>query len=149
MTDEEKEGKVDKAPRRGNTSTANERKRAERKRQAKATLEELANLMDAAQGRGDAPAESLADIVRRDAEAMAETIANMAARFTPAAFLVDKVFGAGGPLSMLVSFGPFLRRLWLQAQEIRAERAEAWEAEQAGQVDPTTLPVWENVPPAA
>lgn len=120
--------------RRPHRSTATARRQAERKRNVKETLLETAELLDALRGRTeDQEAESLVEIVRRDADRMAETLASMADRFDPAAFVVDHLFGAGGPLSILTSFGPFLRSLIVQAREIRARQVAEWEAMQEEQ----------------
>jgi len=130
----------DAAPR--GRSTADARKQATRKANVKQSLVELANLMDATAGRtNDVEPEDLAGIIRRDAEAMAETMANLAARAEPFAFLTDRVFGPGGPLSILVSFGPFLRSLITRAREIRLRQLED------EQPEPEPAP-WEPQPAA-
>lgn len=127
-TETEERQQRDRKPR--NRGTADVRKHADRKRRAKESIEELANLLDEMRGRSTDPVEDLVDIVRRDADKMADVIASAAGRLPPVAFVVDRLFGAGGPLSIVQGFGPFLRALLRKAREVREQQAEAYAAEQ-------------------
>jgi hypothetical protein len=113
-----------------------------RRKAIKDTLFELADLADSVMGRrGLAIDTTLPEIVRRDADRQAAAIAGLASRFEPLGVLIDVVFGAGGPLSFLLAFGPTLRKLRQLATQRQAERDQAaWEQLQEVPAEGITYP---------
>jgi len=106
-------------------SSGDHSKRGRRKRQAQETILELVDVMDAFRGRGNgADPHDVADVGRRDAELMAETLAAAADRFQPLAVAMDHLMGAGGPLSFLRAFGPIARAVMHRLRSIRQQRDE-------------------------
>ena len=95
---------------------------SKRKQQARETILELVELADGIRGRGNGQPEDLADIARRDADRMADAIAAVSVRVPPFGMILDRVLGAGGPLSILLAFGPFVRKLLERMRQIKQER---------------------------
>lgn len=100
-------GKSGGSKRRTSTSTNPPKgSRVERRRKAVAeTLRELVEFRDAA--RGDAFAgepEHLADVIRRDADRIAQAVAWIAERVNPLGHGIDLLLGHGGPVTVLRGF---------------------------------------------
>ncbi len=112
----------------GGPSSSSSGGESRRRKAIKDTLFELADLADSALGYRGPALERLPEIVRRDADRQAAAIAGLASRVEPLGALIDVVFGAGGPLSFLLAFGPTvrkLRQLWTERRQA-AEQA-AWD----------------------
>jgi hypothetical protein len=76
------------------------------------TMRELADLADSLRGRALADSATIADTIRRDADRMGDALAGLAERsiFGFLGPIIDALFGAGGPLSLVTAFGPTVRK---------------------------------------
>jgi hypothetical protein len=76
------------------------------------TMRELADLADSLRGRAQVDAATIADTIRRDADRMGDALAGLAERsiFGFLGPIIDALFGAGGPLSLVTAFGPTVRK---------------------------------------
>lgn len=105
-----------------------------RRRLIRETLLETVELADEARGRSEAPAEDLADVIRRDADRIAYSLAWVADKLVPFGTVVDFAFGRGGVLTVARGFsgvGRWVIRRWrtLLAERQAAAEAEAWTPE--------------------
>lgn len=126
-------GGKDPAPKRERSSSSSSggNSRSRRSRLVSETLTELADLGDGLRGRFADDGRSIADTIRRDADKMGEALAGLAERgmFAFLGPIIDAIFGAGGPLSVFVAFGPTLRKT-LAAGGERRDRRDAARLEQ-------------------
>lgn len=76
------------------------------------TMRELADLADSLRGRAESDGLTIAGTIRRDADRMGDALAGLAERsmFGFVGLLIDALFGAGGPLSLVTAFGPTARK---------------------------------------
>jgi hypothetical protein len=93
------------------------------------SLAEVADWLDG--GAVDVEVNTLADLIRRDAEKMAEVAAALAQRVSPVAWLVERLVGKAGPLSALRAFGPTVRRVLSEAAAKRRAALEQLERDRA------------------
>jgi len=116
-------------------------------------MRELADLADSLRGRAESDGLTIADTIRRDANRMGDALAGLADRsmFGFLGLIIDALFGAGGPLSLVTAFGPTARktiaarpRRELDERQVEYERiyqddgpeaAEAWARAQGLQVE--------------
>jgi hypothetical protein len=105
--------------------------RQERRRKAvQDTLIELVSFTDEARGRDTGPPVDLADVIRRDAAKIANSVAWLAERFNPLGRVIDLGFGHGGVITIARGFlgvGTWTLGHWRQLLEQRSA------------VDPTEL----------
>lgn len=97
-----------------------------RKREVAGTLRELADLAADFRGRdggSDLP-EHLADLIRRDADPIATSIAAIAEKLTPLGTIVDWTCGRGGLLTIATGFSGLLRWLLRSGRNRNAQSAE-------------------------
>lgn len=98
-----KRGKRDGSPRR--TDQSGRERQSRRARQVRETLEELTTFSDELRGRNDdVPAQQLADVIRRDASKIADSLAWVAERLTPVGLLIDRTMGHGGIITIARGF---------------------------------------------
>lgn len=105
------------APKKKRRTTERESSPKARRKQAIAsTLRELAELSDDARGRTTHTLpEHLSDVIRRDADKIATTIATVAEKVNPVAWFVDTTMGPTGLLTLAVGLsgvGRWLLRFW-------------------------------------
>lgn len=140
----EKKPKAEPAPRRRASASGRVN---ERRRKVAATIRELVELRDELGGVSTVPDEQLADVLRRDADAIASAVAWIAERLSPLGLLIDKTMGAGGLLSIaqgLSGLGRYTIRRWRD----RVERLSNLEPEpELPNLNPDLEPELE--PPAA
>lgn len=76
------------------------------------TARELADWIDSLAGRAEPDSLTIADTIRRDADRMGDALAGLAERslFGFLGLIIDALFGAGGPLSLVTAFGPTARK---------------------------------------
>lgn len=79
-------------------------RQARRRRAVKETLIELVSFTDEARGRADGEVDDLADVIRRDADKIANSVAWIAERFLPLGRAIDLLFGHGGALTVARGF---------------------------------------------
>lgn len=108
-----------------------------RRRAVKETLVELTSFTDELRGRGLAPAEDLADVIRRDADKIANSVAWIAERFNPLGRMIDLGFGHGGLVTVgrgFMGVGTWLLRSWRGMLQERAAGGELTAEEIAEQM---------------
>ncbi len=105
---------------RGGSSGAAPRRQDSRKTRIKQALLDLANLSDDLRGRstGDLP-EHLAEVIRRDADALATMLAALAERVNPIRFFVDRVLVLAAPVTASSGVLRWLLRAWRRQLEER------------------------------
>lgn len=106
-------GSSEGSPRRGTPKSGNRQER--RARQVRETLQELTAFSDELRGRSTEPAVDLADVIRRDAVRIAESISWVAERFNPLGTLIDWTTGHGGVITIARGFsgvGRWVTRRW-------------------------------------
>ena len=87
------------SPRRPSESSQQRRARAIRE-----TLLEFVEFTDEARGRSEVPPRDLADVIRRDASKLANSLAWAAERFNPLAWAIDQLAGHGGVITFVRGF---------------------------------------------
>jgi hypothetical protein len=103
-------------------------RQARRRKAVKETLVELVSFTDEARGRGEGPPDDLADVIRRDADKIANSVAWIAERFLPLGRLIDLAFGHGGLLTVARGFmgvGTWTLAHWRQLIQERQADAQA------------------------
>jgi hypothetical protein len=103
-------------------SRPGESRQAKRRRAVRETLLELTDFTDELRGRGRTEPVDLADVIRRDADKIADALAHAAERFNPLAFAIDKLAGHGGVITFARGFlglGTWLARKWRQGLAAR------------------------------
>lgn len=98
-------------------------RQARRRKAVKETLIEMVSFTDEARGRSDEPAEDLADVIRRDADKLANSVAWIAEKFTPLGRGIDLLLGHGGPVTVIRGFLGVGRWTLAHWREILQERA--------------------------
>lgn len=103
-----------RAPRR----PPSEGSQAKRKRMVKETIVEFLDFTDEVRGRSELPDERLAEVIRRDAEKIASSLAWAAERFTPLGLAIDRLAGHGSIITFVRGFlgvGRHAIRKWRQS----------------------------------
>lgn len=99
-------------------------RQARRRKAVRDTLVEFVSFMDEARGRSDAPAADLSDVIRRDADKIANSVAWIAERFLSLGRMIDLLLGHGGPLTVARGFlgvGTWTLAHWRETLRHRAE----------------------------
>jgi hypothetical protein len=129
---------VDGAPKRRGRPKGSSRGsvRRERREQAvKETLLELAQFSDEMQGRGQAAAETLAEVIKRDAGKIAISLSWVGEKLTPVGFLIDRTMGHGGVITIARGFNGVIMhavRSWRELLQRRAAEAEFEQLNETG-----------------
>ena len=118
--------------------------RRERREQAvRETLQELAQFSEEMQGRGTASAETLAEVIKRDAPKIAVSLSWVGEKLTPVGFLIDRTMGHGGVITIARGFNGVIMhavRQWRELLHRRAEQAELDLLNEQLNVDPDAAP---------
>ena len=134
------EGKTPKKSRKSSTarperSSRSESKHTARKRAVQETLTEFVNFTDEVRGRGDTAPGDLADVIRRDAPKIADSLAYAADKFNPIGWFVDTMLGHGGPVTFLRGFlgvGTWMAGHWRQMLADRPEPEAVYPVDEYG-----------------
>lgn len=117
-------------PRKTAAADAEPARQARRRKAVRETLTEIVSFTDEARGRGDdTGGGDLADVIRRDADKIANSIAWLAERFNPMGRLIDLAFGHGGIVTVgrgFLGVGTWTLSHWRQL--IRERETAAAEA---------------------
>lgn len=98
---------------------------ARRKRLVKETIIELLDVRDALRGQGTVdPDETLADVIRRDADRIASSLAFAAERFTALGRLIDRACGHGSALTFVRGFLGVGKHAIRKLRQARPERVD-------------------------
>ncbi len=92
-----------------------ETRHARRRRAVRETITEFVDFADELRGRPTSQPLALVDVIRRDAERIADSVAWAAERFNPVAIVVDRLAGHGSPVTFARGFigvGTWLVRKW-------------------------------------
>lgn len=117
----------------GDTGGGESSRQTRRRRAVKETLVELVSFTDEARGRGEGAPQDLADVIRRDADKIANSVAWIAERFNPLGRMIDLAFGHGGLLTVARGFmgvGTWTLAHWRQMLEQRQVEMVELSAEQ-------------------
>ncbi len=123
-------------PRRAAATDDSESARQARRRKAvRETLLELTTFTDELRGRGEGEVADLADVIRRDADKLASSVAWIEERFTPLGRVIDLAFGHGGVITVgrgFMGVGSWVLGRWrtLLTERAAAEGGQEFTAEE-------------------
>jgi hypothetical protein len=114
-------------------------KQGERQKAIKESLGELADWMKE-RDVDEAEPEEIADVIRRDADKIAVVLTALSEKHDLIARLCDRVFGIGGPLSVLRAFGPLGRHVLGPLLVFRRESGEGENLDEEPDGDAAVFP---------